>query len=84
MSGYRSFAMTKARRPASFTVVALSSRVNFRGSSREWASGELGMAPVPVTLLFIGKLPDAWIQISGRSTAINMSMARQKPTGGAG
>ena len=52
--GYRSFAMTKARRPASFTVVALSSRVNFRRSSRERASRELGMALAPVTLLFIG------------------------------
>jgi hypothetical protein len=83
MSGYRSLAMTKARRPASFTVVALSGRVNSRGSSREWAPGELGMALVPVTLLFIGKLPDAWIQITGTSTAIKMSMARQKPTEGA-
>jgi hypothetical protein len=61
----------------------LSSRVNFRGSSREWASGELGMALAPVTLLFIGKLPHAWIQITGTSRAINMSTAEQKPTGGA-
>jgi hypothetical protein len=31
MSGHRSFAMTKARRPASFSVAALSSRVSGQG-----------------------------------------------------
>ena len=68
ISGCRSFAMTKARGPASFSVTALSSRVNFRGSLRERASSGLGMALAPVTLLFVGRQSDAWIQITGTST----------------
>jgi hypothetical protein len=33
--------------------------------------------------LFIGKLPHAWIQITGTITAIKMSTAQQKPPCGA-